>query len=85
MWDGFQRINTESKNGGIIGVFRHGAVEASRIVTVKYLDPERAYDVRTIYGKVIATFTGKELQEKGFTVNLEGFYSGDLFEISKKQ
>ncbi len=24
-WDGFQRINTDSKQGGIIGVFRHGA------------------------------------------------------------
>ena len=27
MWDGFQRINTETKDGGIIGIFRHGSVE----------------------------------------------------------
>ncbi len=43
MWDGFQRINTETKSGGIIGIFRHGSVETKRIVTVKYLDPEKTY------------------------------------------
>jgi alpha-galactosidase len=84
MWDGFQRINTESKNGGIIGIFRHGSVETNRIVTVKYLDPEKTYEVKAMTGNVVSTLTGKELREKGFSVDLERLYSGDLFEICVK-
>jgi alpha-galactosidase len=85
MWDGFQRINTESKSGGIIGVFRHGAVETNRIVTVNWLNPSTIYQVKSMVGKVIATLTGKELCEKGFTVTLEELYSGDLYEICLKE
>ena len=36
-------------------------------------------------GNRVTTLTGKELKEKGFEVELEGLYSGDLFEISIKQ
>ncbi|HLG40105.1 MAG TPA: glycoside hydrolase family 36 protein, partial [Chitinophagaceae bacterium] len=36
MWDGFQRINTETKKGGIAGVFRQGSMETKRLVTVNY-------------------------------------------------
>jgi alpha-galactosidase len=85
MWDGFERINTETQSGGIFGIFRHGSVETKRIITVNYLDPEKNYEVKTIDGKVIDTLTGKELKGKGFTVDLEGLYSGELFEISEKQ
>jgi alpha-galactosidase len=85
MWDGFQRINTETKNGGIIGIFRHGSVETKRVITLNYLDPGKIYEVKAMDGTVIATLTGKDLREKGFKVNLEGVYSGDLFEICVKQ
>jgi alpha-galactosidase len=85
MWDGFQRINTETKAGGIIGIFRHGSIEKSRIVTVKYLDPRLIYEVKTIEGNQIVVLTGSELQDKGFVVDLEGLYSGNLYEISVKQ
>jgi alpha-galactosidase len=85
MWDGFERINTEEKNGGIIGIFRHGSVESKRIVTVNYLDPDKTYEVKGLDGKVIETLSGKELKEKGLTVDLEQLYSGDLFELSEKQ
>jgi hypothetical protein len=33
---------------------------------------------------VVATLTGSELKTKGFVANIEGLYSGDLFEISVK-
>jgi len=85
MWDGFQRINTETMTGGIIGVFRHGAVETKRIVTVNYLDPVITYEVKTIAGDLVTTLTGSDLREKGFDVDLKGPYSGDLFEIGIKQ
>jgi alpha-galactosidase len=81
MWDGFQRINTETKEGGIIGVFRHGSVETYRIITVNWLDPLKTYLVKSIDGKVVATLTGSDLKTKGFTVNLSNLYSGELFEI----
>jgi alpha-galactosidase len=83
MWDGFQRINTDSKKGGIIGIFRHEAIETNRKVTVKYLDPLKTYKVKSMSGKIFATLTGKDLQTEGFSVNLEGLYSGELFEISE--
>jgi alpha-galactosidase len=81
-WDGFQRINTETKNGGIIGVFRHGAVDASRTVTINNLDAKKMYRVKLMNGKVIATLTGEALRTEGFKISLAVTYSGELFEIS---
>ena len=75
MWDGFQRINTESKEGGIIGVFRHGSVETTRTVTVNWLDPQKIYQVKTMNQKVVATLTGEELKSKGFELVLVELYS----------
>jgi len=83
-WDGFQRINTDQKNGGIIAVFRHGAIDTKRMVTVKYLDPESTYEVLTMEGKPLTSLTGEQLKTKGFEINLPEFYSGELFEVRKK-
>jgi len=85
MWDGFQRINTDSKKGGIVGIFRHGSMETKRVVTVNYLDPEKTYEVKSSDGKVIETMTGKDLKEKGFFVDLNELYSGNLYEISENK
>ena len=84
-WDGFQRINTDSKNGGIIGIFRHGAIETSRIVTINYLDPAMVYEVKSMDGKLIFSASGQQLKEKGFKVNLKGLCSGELYEVCCKQ
>jgi alpha-galactosidase len=84
MWDGFQRVNTEQKNGGIIGIFRHGSVEQTRIVTINYLDPLKTYEVREMDGTVVTLMTGTELREKGFEVTLTKLYSGELFEVEIK-
>ena len=81
MWDGFQRINTDSKQGGIVGVFRQGAVEKTRQVTVNQLDPKRTYQIKTIDGKLMSTLTGEALQATGFTVSLDKPYDGVLFEV----
>ena len=83
-WDGFQRLNTDTKNGGIIGVFRQGALESQRTVGVNYLDPLRTYEVKTMAGKVISIATGKDLETKGFTVTLTAHYGGELFEIAPR-
>jgi len=81
-WDGFQRINTETRSGGIIAVFRHGSVESKRRVTIKYLDPLKNYQIKTMDGKVVVSLTGNDLRLKGFELVLDGIYSGELFEVS---
>ena len=81
-WDGFQRINTEKRSGGIIGIFRNGGVETKRIVTVHGLDPAKTYYVKQINGKIRAIMTGEELVNKGFLVAFNKPYDGELFEIS---
>jgi alpha-galactosidase len=81
-WDGFQRINTESSSGGIIGVFRQGAAESERKVTVRYLDPETVYTILSVpEGEQVANMNGKELAEEGFKVKLQNKWEGELFEV----
>ncbi|GAP71909.1 alpha-galactosidase [Candidatus Symbiothrix dinenymphae] len=65
-WDGFSRLNTETGSGGLVGVFRQGAVEESRLVVIPWLNPDKTYVVKQGYaGKIIATLSGKDLAEKG--------------------
>lgn len=84
-WDAFCRINTDTRSGGLVGVFNQGSFVKSRTVTVPYLDPNRTYHVKQgCNGKRIATLTGLQLKEKGFQVTLEKRYDGELFEIVEK-
>lgn len=81
-WDAFCRINTESRSGGLVGVFNQGSYENCRVVRIPYLDPSKTYQVKQgCTGKIIATLSGQELKEKGFEVRLEKKYDGELFEI----
>lgn len=83
-WDGFCRINTETCSGGLVGVFREGAAESSRTITVRDLEPDASYSVRRgPYGGEVARMTGRELETKGFRVTMEDEYSGELFEIAR--
>lgn len=82
MWDGFQRMNTETKSGGTIGIFRNGATEKKRTVCVNYLDPVKTYSVKNINGKEIARKTGEALKSTGIEVTITEVYGGELFEIS---
>lgn len=80
-WDGFQRLNTETGNGGIFAVFRHGSMESKRLVTLKYLVAVKKYMVKTMDGKAITTKTGEELMKTGFEISIPELYGGELFEI----
>jgi len=81
-WDGFSRINTETKSGGLVGIFRQGAAEESRIITIPYLNASSVYTVKQAPdGKIIAQMTGAELEQKGFRVTLKERYQGMLYEI----
>ena len=84
-WDGYMRINTETRSGGLIGVFRHGSKEHQRIVTVKYLDPEQYYEIHEGgTDKLLHTMKGDELANTGFSVRLDQDYDGQLFELRRK-
>ncbi len=84
MWDGYQRINSDTKSGGIVGVFRQGAKEQQRSITVQYLDSKSQYKILSaLDGKMVAKMSGKELADIGFQVKFEKVYDGGLFEITK--
>jgi len=83
-WDGFQRINTDTKEGGIIGIFRQGAHESKRIIAINYLDPTNTYAVKSMDGKIIYRATGNELQTNGFACSIAEFHGGELFEVSRR-
>jgi alpha-galactosidase len=85
MWDGWMRLNTETREGGIIGVFRQGASDEERTVILKDLIPDKNYSIRQApEGREILTSTGKVLMEKGFNVTLTNKFDGDIFEVRMK-
>lgn len=84
-WDGWQRINTDTQSGGIVGVFRQGGIEQSRRISVEGLLLTGDYEVRTaVEGDFIGSFTGLELAQNGFFVEMERMYQGRIFEIRKR-
>ena len=83
-WDGWARINTDTQEGGIIGVFRQGAVEKSRLVTIDWLKLDNKYQViDAMEGRVLFEMTGNQLKNDGFEVIMEKRYQGKLFEVKK--
>jgi alpha-galactosidase len=81
-WDGWSRINTDKKNGGIIGVFKHGAKESSRQIFIQNLNPVKTYLIlKAPPGETVETLTGNQLATRGFTVRFDKMYQGDVFEI----
>jgi alpha-galactosidase len=84
-WDGFQRINTATKSGGIVGVFKHNAMENERTIMVKLLDPGQTYVVKkAVTGQIITSMTGEELQCKGFRLTLNEPYDATLLEVTRE-
>jgi alpha-galactosidase len=81
-WDGWARINTDRKNGGIVGVFRQGANEKSRTVFIRNLNPQKKYIILEAPAeKIITSLTGLQLASDGFVVTFEKEYDGNIFEI----
>jgi len=81
-WDGWMRINNDTKAGGIIGVFRQGALENSRQIFLKGVDPGRQYEIKLApLGKQVLSASGRALMEEGFRVEIPGLYDGNIYEI----
>ncbi len=81
-WDGWMRINNDTKGGGIIGVFRQGALENSRQIFLKGIDPDRQYVISLApLGEQVLRASGKALMEEGYRVEIPGLYDGNIYEI----
>jgi len=82
-WDGWMRINNDSREGGIVGVFRQGSAEEERRVVLKGLKPEATYQVRLApEGQEVHRASGAELMTRGFVVRIAESYEGSLFEVA---
>jgi alpha-galactosidase len=85
-WDGFQRINTETKSGGIVGVFKQFSAVDEQWITLNFLDEKKDYVVKLApSGEIVARGTGRELRDKGFKVVFEDEVQGELFEVEQIQ
>ncbi len=82
-WDGYQRINTSTGSGGLVGVFRHGAAESERRVTLRALEPGRQYALLAMDGNEVLRALGAELMATGFACRLERRYDGRLYELRR--
>lgn len=83
-WDGWMRINNDTRAGGIIGVFRQGACEEQRQVVVKGLEDEASYVVKLApEGTRVHTGTGRQLMEQGFKVYIPESIDGMVYEIER--
>jgi alpha-galactosidase len=81
-WDGWLRINTDTKRGGIVGVFKQGSLDNEHTISVTGLKPNRRYRIKNApMGEEITIMTGKELEEEGFKVKMTDKYDSKLFEI----
>ncbi len=85
-WDGWMRLNRDTRAGGIIGVFRQGAKETARRVFVEDLDPGRVYHVRLAPDhRELLKASGRELMEEGFRVEIPELYDGMIYEIGMEE
>ena len=81
-WDAWSRINTDTKQGGIVGIFRQGSLDDQRTVSVPGLHANKHYLVKQApLGEKVVELTGSELEEIGFKVKMTQKYDSKLFEI----
>ena len=81
-WDGWSRINTDTRKGGIVGIFRQGSLDDQRTVSVPGLDKKKFYRIiNAPSGEEINKMTGQELEEKGFKVKMTEKYDSKLYEL----
>jgi alpha-galactosidase len=84
-WDAFARLNRDSGSGGIVGIFRQGASESRRLVTIPDLDEAATYTVRRAPGGAeVARLEGRALATSGLAVELPDLHSGALFELARE-
>lgn len=81
-FDGFARINRDTKEGGIIGLFRHGAAEESALLRILDLPEHVTFRLIKPDGQQAAAMTGREWGQEGVRISFEKLYEGKLFELT---
>jgi alpha-galactosidase len=83
-WDGWMRINNDTRAGGIVGVFKQNASEDQRQVVLKGLDSRSYYAVKLApEGKAFHRATGCELMDEGFTVRMADPIDARIYEVRR--
>ncbi|MBW6537407.1 MAG: hypothetical protein K0B11_20535, partial [Mariniphaga sp.] len=82
----FQRINTETKSGGIVGIFKQFSPVDEQWITLNFLDEKKEYIVKLApTGEIVTRGTGSEFRRKGFKVVFKEEVQGELFEVNQTQ
>ncbi len=92
-WDAYQRINTATRSGGIVGVFRNDSPEEQRRVTLVGLNPGAVYSVRAMIepggtlpqnaDPPLLRATGAALMTEGFVARLMTRWAGRVYEVGR--
>ncbi|MGF7080120.1 glycoside hydrolase family 36 protein [Mucilaginibacter sp. UYCu711] len=82
-WDGCYKFNKD-KQGGVLFFYRNGSLEKQRIFAAPFASPDANYRLYSPEdGKVFGKFSGKELLEKGITINIPTAYTAKVLGIEK--
>ncbi|MHA4742056.1 alpha-galactosidase [Dyadobacter sp. MSC1_007] len=82
-WDGCYKFNKE-KQGGVLFFYRNGSPESQRTFAFPLANPEskyRLYDAED--GKVMGTYTGKDLREKGISIAIPSQFEAKVLGIEQ--
>jgi alpha-galactosidase len=71
-WYGYQFDNPELKGGFVMAFRRDKSPEAAKTIRLNGLDPAASYLIEDVDAKTTKTVSGKELLEKGLTVEIMG-------------
>ena len=83
-WDGWMRINNDTRTGGIIGIFKQNAKEERRQILLKGLESQSDYVVKLApEGTAIHRATGCDLMNLGFTVRMTDPIDARIYEVSR--
>lgn len=82
-WDGCYKFN-KAKQGGVLFFYRNDSPESQRTFAFPLGDPDSKYKLSTPEdGKVIGTFTGKDLREKGISITIPARFEAKVVGIEK--
>ena len=83
-WDGCYRINTK-KNAGLMFFYRNNSSDDERTFKVPCLNPNSNYKIYSHEdGKVVGTYSGSALIEKGIKITLPTIYTAKVLSIEKQ-
>ncbi len=82
-WDGCYKFNKE-KQGGVLFFYRNGSLENTRTFEMPLVDKDVKYRLYSPEdGKIVGSYQGKELIEKGITITIPDIYEAKVLGIER--